>query len=113
LQKAHQAYVGEDYENVLNALKLIPSESQYYAKSLLLSGVAHFQLQENKNAVNQFKKILNNHNLSGNDDARKFLALIYLQTNQLEEAKRILKEIIELEDKFTEEAKKLLKGLRE
>ncbi len=111
LKNAYDSYKVKEYKSVSNALQLIPPESQHYSEALILSGVAYFELKENKKAINQFKKILKNRSLSGNDDARKFLSLIYLQTNQTEEAKKILKKIIEAEDSFEEEAKKLLKRL--
>lgn len=111
LQKAKKSYEDREYKSVSNALELIPPESQYYSEALILSGVAYFKLKENKKAINQFKKILNNRDVSGNDEARKFLSLIYLQTNQLEEAKKTLKEIIKAKDAFEEEAKKLLERL--
>jgi len=111
LQQAYDSYKYQEYKSVLNTLRIIPPESHHHSKALILSGIAHFQLKENKKAINQFKKILNDRNISGNDDARKYLALIYLQTNELTEAKKVLKEIIEAGDRFAEEAKELLKRL--
>ncbi len=111
LGQTYKSYKAKEYKSVSNALQLIPPESQYYSESLILSGVAYFQLKENKKVINQLKKIINNRDVSGNDEARKFLSLIYLQTNQLEEAKKVLKEIVKAKDAFEGEAKKLLEQL--
>ena len=111
LDNAHDSYKKEEYKSVSNILQLIPPESQHYSEGLILSGVAYFKLKENKKAINQFKKILNNRDISGNDEARKLLSLIYLQTNQLKEAKKVLTQIIEAGDSFEGEAQKLLKQL--
>lgn len=111
LEQAYEFFGEKEYQQALLLLEDIPQESHYYAKALLLKGVTHFQLQQNQQATQNLQIILQNRALSGNDDARKFLALIYLQTNQLEEAKQILEEIIEAGDPFAEKAKGLLKRL--
>jgi len=111
LEQAYDFFGEKDYQQTLLLLEIIPPESNYYAKALLLKGVTYFQLQQNQQAIQNLQNILQDRSLSGNDDARKFLSLIYLQTNQTEEAKKVLKEIIEAKDSFEVEAKKLLKQL--
>ncbi|MGB1243015.1 MAG: tetratricopeptide repeat protein [Chitinophagales bacterium] len=111
LEKAYDFFGEKEYQEVLHLLKEIPKKSNYYAKALLLKGVTYFQIKENQQAILNLQTILQDRSLSGNDDARKFLSLIYLQTNQTEEAKKILEEIIKAKELFAGEAKKLLRQL--
>ncbi len=112
LEQAYEFFGEKEYQQTLLFLEKIPQESHYYAKALLLKGVSLFELKQNQEAIQNLQTILQNRSFSGNDDARKFLALIYLQTNQLEEAKQILEEIIEAKDSFAEKAKDLLERLK-
>lgn len=111
LDKAMLLYEGKDYEKSLSLLNnyLAANPAQYDV--VFYRGIANLELGNIQQALADFKQVMEN-NPRLENQAKWYTALLYLKNSQTDEAVKILKEIRQQENAYSEKAEVILKKLK-
>lgn len=112
LSDAERAFRSRDFKNAIELLQKIKNERKGGARILLGLGNAYLSTDNYPKAIENFSEVVASNDELYIDQARWYLALTYLKKNDLENCKKILKELTK--DKkadFYQEATELLTKL--
>lgn len=109
--KAFRHYDAENYNEALTLFdKIYDSKGEDFA--LFYKGISLMELKRYEEAVNTFKELNTNRNVSDfSSESQWYLALCYLKTNNNEEAVKILKKTAEVQSPVQQKAIELLAEL--
>lgn len=85
-----QAYLKRDYNGTISLLQKVTSPN---VKEKFIGGQAYLAVNSPANAIDEFNKVLNDPSGGYHDDAEYYLALSYLQNDDLQNAKKYLDKI--------------------
>ncbi len=109
---AHQFYNKQDYTQAIPILKTILETQPNNTRTQLAYGNALMHTDQDDLAILEFQKIINRKDNLYSDQAKWFLALVYLKTEKLESSKSLLQQLSEdTKTDFHKEAKELLSKL--
>lgn len=110
-EKAFYAYDSENFEQAgILFTKLYETEKKDYV--LFYRGITQMETKKYNEAILIFNECIKNASSKYNDNAKWYLALCYLRTNETAKCKNILLELKQNENQTGIQAKKLLKELR-
>ena len=107
-------YFNKNYEQVIPLLEGVLDQSEQKSSQLQLGlGISYMQSGKSQEAINQFKTIISKNDFNFEDEARWYLALAYLKTNNITNAREALSVLASESDRdHHEEAKKILSSLK-
>ena len=106
LKSAYEAFDQKKYSKTLEILNELSPETN---EVILLKGATYFQQKDSEKAIENFQKI--DSQTSENDEAKWYLALSYLQKNDIENARPILESIIQKKTWQHQKADEILREL--
>jgi len=107
-KNAYAHYHRKHYTEALQELEQIPRPLK--PREQMLKGACYFQLQQHENCIKYFEAIVNG-NTPLKDEAHWYLALSYLQANEITTARTLLEVIVNKQSWNSDKAKDLLKQL--
>ena len=111
LINALERYEDHDYEQ---ALVLFEEVLEYRQKDMavnLYSGISYMEEEKYKKAANSFNDIISDNDNLFIEQAKWYLAMCYLKTENTDKAEDVLNEIVQEESYYKSQAIKLLKDL--
>ena len=108
LEKAFQQYNQADYNGTLNSLSSLGVKTE---SAILLEGAAQFQSNNLPAASTAFRSILDDPSTLSKDEAKWYLALIYLKQKNKAAAQKLLEEIVAAKSWNFKSAEELLAKL--
>jgi TolA-binding protein len=109
---ALEFYNTHDYEKAEILFSKVLDSKPNDMQTVLLKGVANFEEKKYPEAKQSFGKVIDNKNNLYIDQAQWYLALCYLNTNETDKAKQLLKSIAKEEGIYKNDAKKIIRGLK-
>ena len=110
--RAVECYNNGEYIKAIDLLEgLISSQDNNSIKSDYLLGISHMKIEEYKEAISPFKKVVDQNDNLFIEQAKWYLSICYLNTNETEKAKELLTEIKNSDSKYRKLASKNLKKL--
>jgi len=112
VDNARSRYEAGDYAGVIDLLTDYSSSQPENYNALYYLGLSYYKLGEYDNAITQFNKIITLESSSGYlEDARWYKSQSLLQLNDTLNAREILQEIIQKQEKYRSEAEEVLEDL--
>jgi tetratricopeptide (TPR) repeat protein len=109
---AVEFYNTHDYEKAEVLFNKVLEKKPNDMQSVLLKGVSNFEDKKYPEAKQSFDRVIDDKNNLYIDHAQWYLALCYLNTNETEKAKQLLKSIGKENGIYKEDAKKIIRGLK-
>jgi tetratricopeptide (TPR) repeat protein len=109
---AMEYYTTHDYAMAAVLFSKVLKENPEDMESTLLYGVSNFEEKKYPVAEHSFNKVVDNNDNLFIDDARWYLALCYIQTNETEKAIGQLEVIGNSESSHKKDARKILRRIR-
>ena len=110
--RALEYYNIHDYRNAARYFNKVVSSDPKYIESVMLNGVSNYENKDFPVAENEFNKVIDNNNNLFIEDAQWYLALCYIQTGDLTNAREQLKMIRTSESIYKKDARKILRGIK-
>jgi tetratricopeptide (TPR) repeat protein len=101
-----------DYEKAAILFSKVLETSPNDMQTVLLKGIANFEEKKYPEAKQSFGKVIDNNNNLYIDQAQWYLALCYLNTNENDKAKQLLKIIGKEGGIYKNDANKIIRGLK-
>jgi tetratricopeptide (TPR) repeat protein len=101
-----------DYEKAAILFSKVLENSPNDMQTVLLKGIANFEEKKYPEAKQSFGKVIDNNNNLYIDQAQWYLALCYLNTNENDKAKQLLKIIGKEGGIYKNDANKIIRGLK-
>ena len=112
LQDALQQYDAENFKAALKLLQEILAAEPNNAAANFYAGVSYLKVEESERAVASLQKVIALDDSKFSEPAEWYLALAYLQKNDMEQTRAMLNDLIAQERVYKEQATKLLERLR-
>jgi tetratricopeptide (TPR) repeat protein len=109
---ALEFYNTHDYEKAEILFSKVLENNPNDMQTVLLKGIANFEEKRYPEAKQSFGKVINDNNNLFIDQAQWYLALCYLNTNENDKAKQLLKIIGKESGVYKNDANKILRGLK-
>jgi tetratricopeptide (TPR) repeat protein len=109
---ALEFYNTHDYEKAAILFSKVLDNKPNDMQIVLLKGVSNFEEKKYPEAKQSFGKVIDDKNNLYIDQARWYLALCYLNTNEMDKAKQLFKLIGEEDGYYRNDAKKIVRGLK-
>jgi tetratricopeptide (TPR) repeat protein len=109
---AVEFYNTRDYEKAAVLFNKVLESKPNDMQTVLLKGVANFEEKKYPEAKQSFGKVIDDKNNLYIDQAQWYLALCYLNTNEIGKAKQLLSIIGKESGIYKNEAKKIIRGLK-
>lgn len=111
LINALEHYEERDYETALALFEEVLEARQNDMAVNLYSGISYMEEEKYQKATNSFNHIITNKDNLFIEQAKWYLSMCYVKTENVEKAKLVLNEIIEEDSYYKGQAKKVLKDL--
>ncbi|MFC2096601.1 tol-pal system YbgF family protein [Bacteroidota bacterium] len=111
LINALERYEEQDYEQALTLFEEVLEYRQNDMAVNLYSGITYMEEEKYQKATKSFNSIISDHDNLFIEQAKWYLAMCYLKTENTDKAKDVLNEIIEEESYYKSQAIRLLKDL--
>jgi len=111
LQDALQQYDARDYKATLNLLQEIHVTEPNNVAANFYAGVSYLKVEESERAATSLQKVIELGDSKFSEPAEWYLALAFLQQNDLEKTRAALEAIIATDHLYKEQAVKLLERL--
>ena len=108
---AIEYYNTHDYDNAAILFSKVLENKPNDMQTVLLKGVSNFEEKKYPEAKQSFGKVIDNKDNLYIDQAQWYLALCYLNTNEIEKAKALFSIIENEGGLYKNDAKKIIKGL--
>ncbi|MGH7598248.1 MAG: tetratricopeptide repeat protein [bacterium] len=112
LQNAMQQYDAGNFKAALKLLQEILAAEPDNAAANFYAGVAYLKVEDSERAVTGLQKVITLNDPKFSEPAEWYLALAFLQQDDLEKTRAMLEAIIATEHLYKEQAAKLLERLR-
>jgi tetratricopeptide (TPR) repeat protein len=109
---ALEFYNTHDYEKAAILFNKVLDNKPNDMQTVLLKGVSNFEEKKYPEAKQSFGKVIDDKNNLYIDQAQWYLALCYLNTNETDKAKLLLKLIGKEDGIYKNDAKKIIRGLK-
>ncbi|MDX9695109.1 MAG: hypothetical protein RBT49_04890 [Bacteroidales bacterium] len=111
LISALEKYENENYKDAVILFEQVIHKRASDMAANLYSGISLMETEKYKKATNSFQTIITNNNNLFIEQAKWYLALCYIKTNQNNKAIVILNELVSHDSYYKQPAKKVLKDL--
>ena len=108
LQKGLENYNNSNYQIAIEQYKIVLQSEKNNLTALYYLGLCYMELEDTKNAIQHFDKVLDIADNKYLEDAEWYKALALVKRNKVNQAKSLLQQILEKEGKYLKEATKLL-----
>jgi tetratricopeptide (TPR) repeat protein len=112
LLNALEHYEEHDYERALVLFEEVLENRQNDMAINLYSGISYMEEEKYKKATHSFNHIISNNDNLFIEQAKWYLSMCYVKTENIEKAELVLNEIIQEESYYKDQAKKVLKDLK-
>jgi tetratricopeptide (TPR) repeat protein len=109
---ALEFYNTHDYEKAAILFNKVLDNKPNDMQTVLLKGVSNFEEKKYPEAKQSFGKVIDDKNNLYIDQAQWYLALCYINTNETDKAKQLLKLIGKEDGIYKNDAKKIIRGLK-
>jgi tetratricopeptide (TPR) repeat protein len=109
---ALEFYNTHDYEKAAILFSKVLDNKPNDMQTVLLKGVSNFEEKKYPEAKQSFGKVIDDKNNLYIDQAQWYLALCYINTNETDKAKQLLKLIGKEDGIYKNDAKKIIRGLK-
>lgn len=112
LELAMEYYNAHDFKNAAILFNKVVVSNPKDMQSTLMKGIANFENKEYPAAKKSFGSVIDDNNNLFIDQAEWYLALCYLNTDELDKARQLLEAIKKEEGIYKNEAKKILRRIK-
>ena len=112
LDLAMEYYNAHDYRNAAFLFSKVVSNNPKDMQSTLLKGISNFENKEYPKAEQSFGNVIDDNNNLYIDQAEWYLALCYLNTNEIIKAKQLFEAIKKEEGIYKNDARKILRKMK-
>ena len=112
LDLAMEYYNAHDYRNAAFLFSKVVSNNPKDMQSTLLKGISNFENKEYPKAEQSFGNVIDDNNNLYIDQAEWYLALCYLNTDEIIKAKQLLEAIKKEEGIYKNDARKILRKMK-
>jgi len=109
---ALEFYNTHDYERAAELFNKVLENKPNDMELVLLEGVSNFEVKKYPEAKQSFGKVIDDKNNLFIDQAQWYLALCYVNTNEMEKAKQLFKIIVKEDGIYKDNARKIIRGLK-
>jgi tetratricopeptide (TPR) repeat protein len=109
---AIEFYNTHDYEKAEILFNKVLEKKPNDMQTVLLKGVSNFEEKKYPEAKQSFGKVIDDKNNLYIDQAQWYLALCYLNTDEMEKAKQLFKTIVKENGIYKNDARKIIRGLK-
>jgi len=109
---ALERYEEEDYDQALVLFEEVLESRNNDMAVNLYSGISYMEEEKYQKATNSFNHIISNNDNLFIEQAKWYLSMCYLKTDNIEKAEAVLHEIIEEDSFYKKQARKVLRDLR-
>jgi tetratricopeptide (TPR) repeat protein len=111
LDLAMEYYSAHDFKNAAILFSKVVISNPKDMQSTLLNGISNFENKEYPEAKQSFGNVIDDNNNLYIDQAEWYLALCYLNTNELVKAKQLFEAIVKEEGIYKNGARKILRKM--